>query len=228
MRDYIGGSDAHVQAFTQNLATYLDGAPEAYGFTAAIATEYQNLQSQFTTSLGIVDNPATRSPSNYEAKRVRRKALVDMTRSLVRQIQANPLVTSEMKVQLGIPVRDTEPTPKNPPANPPIIEVAAVLGRTAHIRLKDSANSDHRRKPDGAVGASIFSYVGAQPPADINDWKFVGSTSRTSLSIPFPATLEPGTKVWLTAMWVNGKMKSSPAATPASLYLGGGVSTQAA
>jgi hypothetical protein len=47
-------------------------------------------------------------------------------------------------------------------------------------------------KPAGVSGASIFSYVGAVPPADMSAWKFEGNTSKTAVQVVFPNTTAGG------------------------------------
>lgn len=148
-------------------------------------------------------------------------------RRLARIIQANPLVSDEQRAELGITVRDTEPTPVPPPQESPLIEVVTVQGRLLRLKLR-GVNSERRGKPDGVHGASVFSFVGNSPPADISLWKFESSTTRTVLDIEFPPATPAGSQVWLTAFWFNAKSQSGPACTPISTYLAGGVIGEAA
>jgi hypothetical protein len=144
-------------------------------------------------------------------------------------IQASPAVTDAQKVQLGITVRKTTPSPVPPPSTAPTLTVAAVAGRTASVRLGDAQNPHRRGKPAGVAGASVFSFVGAVAPADLNAWKFEGNVGRPEIDITFPSTLAAGTTVWLTAFWFNNRKQSGPACDPVSANLpGGGVSQLAA
>jgi hypothetical protein len=48
-----------------------------------------------------------------------------------------------------------------------------------------------------------------------------------SISVVFPASVAPGSKVWLTAFFFNPRALSGPAATPVSTYLPGGAAMAA-
>ena len=74
----------------------------------------------------------------------------------------------------------------------------------------------------------MFSFVGSAPPADIGQWVFQGSSTRTTFEVEFPATVPAGSQVFLCAFWFNPRSQSGPACQPISAYLAGGVvATQA-
>ena len=55
---------------------------------------------------------------------------------------------------------------------------------------------------------------------------FVATTTDTTVQIAFPPS-DNGDTVWITAMWVNAKSQTGPAATPVSVNLpAGGVLPQ--
>jgi hypothetical protein len=163
------------------------------------------------------------------ARDAARAALLDDGRVLYTTIQASPAVTDAQKVQLGVTVRKTTPSPVPTPSTAPVLSVASVAGRTASVRLADAQNPHRRGRAPGAVGASVFSFVGAVAPADLNAWKFEGNVGRPEIEVVFPSTLAVGTTVWLTAFWFNNRKQSGPASTPVSAVLpGGGVSQLAA
>jgi hypothetical protein len=148
--------------------------------------------------------------------------LVAEARMLARIVQATPTVTPEQKSDLGLTVRDVEPSPIPPPASAPEVLVLSAVVRTLRVRLIDPANPTRRGKPLGVAGASVFSYVGETAPADLSAWKFEGSSSRTSFQVEFPATVAAGAKVWVSAFWFNAKQQQGPAATPQSANIPGG------
>ena len=124
-------------------------------------------------------------------------------------------------------MRDTDPTPVPPPAEMPVIDIVSVVGWTMRLRLHNG-DSTRRRKPAGVQGAYVFTYTGETPPTDVNAWKFEGSTSKTETKIIFPTTLAVGTKIWLTAAWVNAKLQTGPATVPISTQINYGGLSQAA
>ena len=113
------------------------------------------------------------------------------------------------------------------PDTSPNIDILSVVGWTVELRLHNG-DSTKRAKPAGVKGATVFSYVGEQPPTSVDDWKFEGNITKTETTINFPSTLAPGTKVWTTAFWFNTTSQSGPAAPPVSTNLQGGTVAKAA
>jgi hypothetical protein len=89
--------------------------------------------------------------------------------------------------------------------------------------LRDPANPDRARIPDGVNGAIVMSYVGATAPTDPRAYKMEGPTSRTTVEVLFPETVAPGTQVWLTAVWFNERkqMGAAAAAVGTTINFGG-------
>jgi hypothetical protein len=82
------------------------------------------------------------------------------------------------------------------------------------VKLRLTTSSPRNGKPSGAAGASVFSFVGAQPPTDIDSWVFRGSTGKTEIEVPFDSSSAAST-VFITAFWFNRRAESGPAAQPA-------------
>ncbi|HEV2295488.1 MAG TPA: hypothetical protein VGR35_16685 [Tepidisphaeraceae bacterium] len=163
-------------------------------------------------------NPGIRSRSLVSDKNIQKLALLKYGRELYQIVQASRTVPDNKKIELGVHVRDTEPTPRPRPATAPDIDLLSMIGRAMKVRLHDST-IEGRRKPAGVMGAAVFSYVGDQPPENTALWKFEANTTKTVFDIVFPETLAPGTKVWATAFWVNAKLQSGPPATPISALI---------
>lgn len=225
--DFLPKREADLLAWANNFSTKLSLDPTSYGVTivqaGAFETLFDNFQSAFTTA----SNPGTNSHANIVAKNVAKQALIENARLLAREIQGTPTVTDFQKADIGLTVRDPEPTPVPVPAFPPDVSVLSLFGRTARLRLRDVQNPDRRGKPDGVSGATIFYHVGETAPVIPNEWALLMQTTRTLVDVDFPQTIEPGARVWLTAYWYNTKAESSTAAEPVSLRVGD-ILTQAA
>ena len=141
--------------------------------------------------------------------------------------QRFPGTTNTQRSDLGLTVRNPEPTPIPPPASAPNIDVLSVDENTVRIRLHDPANPTRRGKPAGVDGAAIFSFVGDDAPTAEATWRFEGNTTRTAINVTFPNTGAPGSKVWFTAFWFNERKQSGPAATPVGTNLPGGAAMAA-
>lgn len=221
-KHYLPNKDSELVLWSAHFSSAIDANPGAVGLVAGQSAAYATAQSQFAAALNAASNPETRTRGTVIGKNDAKKALIALTRELVRIIQAYPPVTNEQRADLGITVRDVEPSPVNPPTEPPVMEVGLAIGRILRMKLR-SVDSSRRGKPDGVAGATVLSYVGEEPPADISEWKFEGSTTRTNFEVEFPPTVPAGSRVWLTALWFSPRAQVGPACLPVSAYIAGGV-----
>lgn len=216
---FLPRTDAALLAWSLNFKTMITATPTDYGLTAALATAYGALHDAYAAALQTATDPSTRTKGSVEAKNASRTALKANARLLANLVNGTASVTDAQKLDLGLTVRDLNPTPIPPPSAAPELDVVNVSGRTVKIRLRDAAVPSRRGRPVGVIGASVFSYVGETPPEDISGWKFEGSTGLTSVSVTFPVTVPPGAQVWLTAFWFNPRKQSGPACTPVSTHV---------
>jgi hypothetical protein len=78
------------------------------------------------------------------------------------------------------------------------------------------------------IGAAVFSFVGATPPADLSAWKFEGNTGRTRIDVALPSGVANGATVWFIARWFNPRKQNGPVGDPVSANLPGGSVSMAA
>ncbi len=220
--DFLPSRDADLLAWSANYSALISATPTAFGLVAGQATTYAALHASFASALATATEPTTRTRGTIAAKNAARTPLRASARDLARIIQAFPTLTNEQRINLGLTVRDVEPSPINPPTETPVLEVVAAIGRTLKVKLR-AIDSDRRGKPEGVAGATLFSFVGTAPPADISQWKFEGSITRTTFDVEFAPTVPAGSQVWLTAFWFSPRAQSGPACTPVTAYLAGGV-----
>jgi len=228
-RDFLPHNNAELLAWSVNFNALINaaGALAAYGVSTSQATAYTALHNDFAAKLLISGEPVTRTRATIEATRLSRTPLKVSARNLARIINAFPAVTNVQRIALGLNPRAGELSPINPPEEQPVLEVVTAIGRMLKLKLR-SIDSDRRGKPDGVDGANIFSFVGANPPADMGEWKFEGATTRASFDVEFPPATPAGSQVWLTACWFNPRSQTGPACQPIAAYIAGGVVGEAA
>lgn len=228
---YIPSREADLVTWSTNFDSKIAATPTAFGLTAGQATAYTALHGAFFTAYTTANDPRARTPVTIEEKNLAKQALINGAggiRALVGIIQNFPALTNAQRIDLGITVPDVDPTPVPVPEFAPDIDIVSTMGRTVRIRLHDSqAPPGTRAKPDGVSGATVFSFVGDEPPADIAQWQFQTNTTRTVVDIEFPATVENGAQVWFTAFWRNPRDESGPATTPVTTHIPGGLSMAA-
>ena len=222
--------EAELLAWSSNFASKIAATPTVYGLTAAQATAYAALHSTFSAAYVLAIEPDTNSRTAIQAKNTAKENLMSApggARELVAIVQAFPGTTDEMRVELGLKVRDVEPTPVPVPRTAPALTIVSTVGRTVKVRLRDIDNPDRRGMPDGVDGASVLSFVGDEAPDDPMEWSLLMNVSRTSFDVEFPLTVPGGSKVWLTAFWFNQRKESGPAAAFQSTNIAGGLAQAA-
>ena len=224
---YIPNRESDLLTFLNAFAQKITPDATAYGLTVEQMMAFDDRRTAFATAYQVANDPLTRSPANVEKKNTAKKAAIAELRKLVDICQAWPGMTNDKRAELGITIKDVTPTPVPVPSASPVIDVVSVDAWTVRVRLHNG-ESPRRAKPDGVKGATLFSYVGDQPPADVAAWKFEGSVTRTDVKLTFPTTLAPGTTVWVTAFWFNPTSQSGPAATPVSTQINFGGMARAA
>jgi hypothetical protein len=192
-------------------------------------TQYTTLHDAFISANDAAKAEGARSKALVMAKNDAKAALIPFARNLYLVVQGTPTVTNENKTLIGVHVRDTEPSPKPPPAQPPVISITSVVGRIVRGKLEDATAPQSKRRPPNAAGATILSFTGeTPPPADSPMWKLEGQTGRNTFSVQFPDSVTAGTACWLIALWYNARGQYSPACDPIQTYLQIGPAAEAA
>ncbi len=229
--DYIPSRESDLVTWCTNFNTKIGAAPTSYGLTALQATAFAALRTSFVTAYTTANAPDTRSPSNIAAKNTAKVNMIDGPggiRDLAALVQAAPGITPAKLSELGLTVRDREPSPIPAPTVAPEIDFIPTGLRPIRIRLHNESTLN-RRKPEGVQGATIFYHIGELPPEELSQWTYHQSVTRTTLEVDLPASVAPGSKVWFTAFWFNPRLQPGPAATPVSTWLQfGGLSSMAA
>lgn len=223
--------DVDLAAWTANFASRIQTDFALFGLTSAQADAYRPLSSAYVSAHQMVINPNTNSKQAVIAKN---QAKFNLLRSpggawdLVDIVQAFPGTTDAMRGELGLRIKDLEPTPVPAPPNAPMLTIVATLNRTVKMTVRDIIDQNRRAKPEGVDGATILYHVGATAPQDASQWTFAMNTSKTAVDVLLPAGVPANSVVWFTAMWFNQRKQTSPPATVQSVVIGGGYAAKAA
>lgn len=225
--NYLPGREADLYNWAVSFSSQLTATPTAFGITAPQAAALAPKVTAFGDLIAECSNPSTRTPGKVSGKLSARRALVAAIRPLVRIIQAFPGLTLEQRRDLGINLRDNAGRPINPPAQPPVVEVESAVGHTLTIRVH-AAGGERRAKPAGAQGCTLFTFVGATPSGNPEDWACQGQSTRTKFVLQMPPTVPAGSSVWLSAVWYSPRGTYTAMSNPIQAYIAGGVSADTA
>ena len=222
--------EADLLRWSANFAARTSADPAAVGLTADQAAAFAVLHDAFEHAYRLATRPETNSKANIIAKNRAKQDLLygpGGARALVNIVQACPAVTNDVRAQLALAIPDAEPTPVPRPDIAPDLSIVSTIGRRVRIRLHDQMSPDRCGRPVGVQGAVIVHFAGEAPPADPAQWTFNRLTSKMAFEVDLPATLPPGERVWLSAMWFNARKECGPAATPESTRIIDGVAKAA-
>jgi len=219
-------TEADLAAGAQNLIAIVTPAPATYGLTAPEIAAYTTLSTNFSDLLETANTPSTRTSVVVEQKNEAKRLLIAASVNVARTITAVQTVSNAQLLSLQLNER-VVPTPRPVPATPPVIEVVSVAGRKAMVRVHDGS-SESRRKPFGAIGANIYSFVGDEAPTDPRAYHYEGMATRATTEIVFPNTVASGATIWLSAQWVSARGQLSVGSTPISFTIQGGAIPAAA
>ncbi len=206
--------------WTQNFDQLINADAEMYSLTPAQAAQYSVISAAFIQAFQIANSNDTRTPTSIIVKDQAEQRLRGYTRELAAIVRADKSVGDAQLVALGLNPRRVSGPRVPRPASVPRVSVGNPVGRTVPLLLRDAESPSSKARPRGVSGAAIFTFVGEEQPASIDDWEFHDNVTRTNVKITFRENLPPGTKVWITAQWYSPTGKRGPGASPVCTHLG--------
>ena len=161
--DYIPATDAGLLPFAKNLYAYAL-ANFARWSVPSPQTVLETAITAFETALAAYQEP-NHGKVDTLAKNESKDALVHALRTYVQgYVARNPAVTDEDKEQMGLPLRDTTPTPHPAPEARPETE-AEPAGTGTHRVTAVNPHTQNKEKPPLVTGVAYARRVrGADEP----------------------------------------------------------------
>lgn len=219
MADFLPRKEDLLLGWSLNFSRRISESPGEYGLTMQQADDYAALHAAFAAALQKTARPV-RSMVTVCEKNEAMQQLKTAARQLSMLVKGTAAVTAAQRLDLGINPGITHATRAHAPAGTPSIVVEEVRGATAFIKIEDSF-INRRGKPPGIHGATLFTFVGANPPPGVSGWTFHSTTTARRVQVDFP-DIAPGQEVWFTACWLNARLQRGPWSAPRSTRLPGG------
>ena len=210
-KNFYHGKLADIVVGSANFAAQIAADFAALGLTSAQSTAFGALNTTLQSCWALSSVPETRTSVTIEATRDAVDAMREAAIPLAKQLVGNPAVSDSQLVALGLLPRTT-PTQSQLITVMPALTVEEVQGRNVRIRVRDASGATRGKLP-GAIGAMVFSYVGATPPSGAEGWTNEGPITKDSAIIAFDESVAVGAKVWFAAQWFNSK-GTGPGCTP--------------
>jgi hypothetical protein len=208
-RDYLPQKEADLVDWADNFTARVVANATAWEIPAAEVTALQASNTAFKNLHEQAASPE-KSPVIVAQKNAARDDLKAKIRALADFRLKNPVITPAQRLDLGLTVKDTNPTPIPTPSSRPEFYFKVKDVRIVEIHFKDLA-SDTKGKPYGVNGA-VISYTifdSAPPavsPADLT--KSVLAT-RTPHTLQFEEA-DRGKRVYAALQWQNDKGEKGP------------------
>lgn len=212
----IPPSDPLYDAYLYNWKTLLTAAPTDFGMSASDATAISTAYTDWHAAYLLVTDPGTRTQVTVAAKNYQKALSLILLRQQYNIIKANPSVSNENKVAIGIRLNDPVPTPIPPPTTVPVLTIRNAAPYTHIMDWADSDTPTTRRKPAGATGCVIMRAVGLAPATLPSQATWEGMFARVPVLMSSFNPADVGKWATYFARWVNAKGEEGPWAAPVS------------
>jgi hypothetical protein len=201
--DLVDWADNFVTVLTAHATAWQVPADEVTALTAAL-NAFKPLHEQAAGP----DSTAVIVEQKNEAK----AALVTLIRNMVNYRLANPaVVNNAARVELGLHVKDTNPTPVGPPTTAPEIELTFPGIRRIDVHFKDESSSSKAR-PAGTNGAVVFWEFSETPITDLNALSHSALATKTPYRFEF-GEADRGKRIYVALRWQSSRGDRGPASS---------------
>jgi len=204
-RTYLPSKEADLIDWLDNFSTVLTAkatalqvpAEEVTALTAAI-TAFKPLHEQAAGP--------DRTAVIVEQKNTAKAAVITLVRNMVNYRLANPaIVNTATRVELGLHVKDTNPTPVGIPTTAPELELTFPGIRRIDVHYKDEG-AENKARPDGTNGAVIYWVFSETPITDLA--MLINSDLATKTPYHFEFREEDrGKRVYIAMRWQSSHGK---------------------
>jgi len=218
MKNYIPQSDSAFVAWLVNFASLLTADPSAVGETPAIALVVQNEADNFQLAYSTAIDPATRTAPTVAAKDNARFNATETVRPVAIRIRNNQAVTDQQRLDYGLTIPKTVPTPIPQPSSFPILGLRNATPGRHKLQYSDSETPDGKAKPFGVIGIDIYRSVGTVSATDPAQARYMGTATKSPFISNFPS--EDKGKVctyfgrWVTRSGPGGLAQTGPWSAP--------------
>jgi hypothetical protein len=222
-RNFYFRTQAEIVSGSANFAALILADAESFGLTPAQAAEYQAYDAALQSSYAAAVSPHTRTSPAVQRKNAAIRDVQREAQRLAKVIYGTGTADDSKLILLGLLPRASY-TRRAAPKEPPEVWAVSVVGRRVRIRIQAWEESDAPtgRRPAGAIGAQVYSFVGEQAPADLRAYHHEGLATRGSYEVRFPKDVPGGATVWIAAAWVSTRGVPGDASAPARTTIQGG------
>ena len=212
-RDPFPRKDEDFDHWAQPFVGYVVTNGPTMGIKSSILAKLPGLLTIWTSAYAATTNPATVTRPAVAEKNSARAALEAVLRPLIRQIQADPDTTDEMRTTMNIRIPRRTHTRTAVPTTAPQLHLGTGQ-RLAHtFEIHDVTTPHSKAKPGGVKGCEIWAKVGAPAPTDVSQMTLVGTPSHTPHTLNYTGA-QAGQPVTYWPRWINTHDETGPWGDP--------------
>ncbi len=208
-QDPIPRKDIDLNNWVIPFAAYIATNGTTMSIKAAIMLALANAVAVWKTAYAGVANPATATSIAVSLKKEARVELEAVLRPLLRQIQANPDTTDDMRTAMNIHITTGTHTRAAVPTTAPQLTVVNGQHQSHTIVICDVNTPGSTVKPAGVKGCNVYFKVGGPAPLDISEMALHGVASTSPHAAQF-AGAQAGKAVYYCGCWVNTHDETGP------------------
>lgn len=214
---YIPARDAEARDWYNNFATIVSANVLALGLATGDVTTISGVANNFNTAFLTASNPVTRTSASIAAKNAAKNNASFIIRPYAMRINSNPAVSNSLRQQLGITIRDRNPSRQPAPVTQPLLSVVNATPGEHLVRFADALTPASRRKPVFAISMQLYRAITEDAPApNPSTAVFVGNFS----SNPVRTANNPddaGRTATYFGRWINRRGEPGPWSAGSSL-----------
>lgn len=210
--DYLPRPDTDCAAFSANFYQVVKVWWSDRGLDAATMEALEAATTGFQADLNAHIAAQAAATAARETKDAARRMLEDTLRPIARFVQAYPDTTNTDRAAMGLSPRLAPARRVAAPETAPRIIIEPAGRLTHHLRLTDVATPTRMRRPRGADRAEVFlalTPAGQPAPADMDRFRYIGSTSDGATMMTFSAD-QGGLQAHYLARWAARRGETGP------------------
>lgn len=202
MASYIPLKDSLCKDWLVNFAARITAAPATYGLTAAEALTICNAVNAFVAAYTIAIDPSTRTRASVADKDAMKAAALAISRPYAQLVRRNNGVSNQDKLDLGLTIVDTSPTPIPAPQTSPILSIVGATPLQHTLRYVDQNTPTKRAKPAGVIFLELMCQTSATPLTDPALIGFKQLSTANPVAVDF-VQADAGKTAYYAARWVT-------------------------
>jgi hypothetical protein len=208
-RDPIPPKDADFDHWVVAFAAYIAANGTTMGIKAPVMSALASGVTAWTHAYAATTNPATVTSTAVSVKNEARATLETLLRPLLRQIQADPATTNDMRTSMGLHIPSRTHTRAAVPTTAPQLSLTNGQHLTHIIGIQDTAATNTTAKPPGVKACKLYHKVGGPPPKDLTEMTLLDTPGKSPYLAQF-AGAQAGQVVYYQGYWTNTHDETGP------------------